>query len=172
MTSLDVRTGSAPTHPFLPTWTHLPPPHLDLPIPTHLDSTWTHLTLHLDSTLPTLRLTYPPQLDPLTHLLELTYRLTHHSLREQTPQRLQQLEGSEVLVRAQDKANRSEYLRQLDDSCPAPATVRTKIGAQVPYIYCTYQHPHQPRFYFGPSPPTYQHTNTGFTGHSTVPNSS
>lgn len=46
-------------------------------------------------------------------------------------QRLSRLEGTEVTAKADDKANRPEYLRQLDDSCAAPGALRLKVGAQV-----------------------------------------
>jgi len=46
-------------------------------------------------------------------------------------QRLAQLGGSEVVSRAENKGTRPEYLRQLDDSCSAPSTLRLKVGAQV-----------------------------------------
>ena len=46
-------------------------------------------------------------------------------------QRLAQLGGAEVVSRAENKGTRPEYLRQLDDSCSAPSTLRLKVGAQV-----------------------------------------
>ncbi|CAN0109584.1 unnamed protein product [Pylaiella littoralis] len=46
-------------------------------------------------------------------------------------ERLAQLEGTEVVSRADNRGNRPDYLRQLDDSCSAPTTLRLKVGAQV-----------------------------------------
>ena len=46
-------------------------------------------------------------------------------------QRLAQLDGAEVVSRADNKSNRPDYLRQLDDACSAPSTLKLKVGAQV-----------------------------------------
>lgn len=46
-------------------------------------------------------------------------------------QRLGRLDGAEVASKAENRGNRPDYLRQLDDSCSAPATLRLKVGAQV-----------------------------------------
>ncbi|CAM9942117.1 unnamed protein product, partial [Sphacelaria rigidula] len=64
--------------------------------------------------------------------IEETQLLTHKAdVLRVNEQRLGQLEGDEVLSRAEDKGSRPDHLKQLDDSCPAPATLRTKVGAQV-----------------------------------------
>lgn len=46
-------------------------------------------------------------------------------------QRLAQLDGAEVVSRAENKGNRPDNLRQLDDACSAPSTLKLKVGAQV-----------------------------------------
>lgn len=46
-------------------------------------------------------------------------------------QRLSQLEGEEVPLRAQDRGNNPDLLRQLDDACSAPMVLKLKVGAQV-----------------------------------------
>lgn len=48
-------------------------------------------------------------------------------------QRLAELEGTEVLLKAEDKGSRADLVKQLDDSCSAPAALRLKVGAQVPH---------------------------------------
>lgn len=36
-----------------------------------------------------------------------------------------------MVSRAENKGNRPDYLRQLDDACSAPPTLKLKVGAQV-----------------------------------------
>ncbi|CAM9408333.1 unnamed protein product [Hapterophycus canaliculatus] len=64
--------------------------------------------------------------------IEKTQLLTHKAdVLRVNEERLAQLEGSEVVSKAENRGNRPDYLRQLDDSCSAPATLRLKVGAQV-----------------------------------------
>ncbi|CAN0054626.1 unnamed protein product [Scytosiphon promiscuus] len=64
--------------------------------------------------------------------IEKTQLLTHKAdVLRVNEERLAQLEGSEVVSKAENRGNRPDHLRQLDDSCSAPATLRLKVGAQV-----------------------------------------
>ena len=61
---------------------------------------------------------------PSAHPVPLPSRVPHE-------QRLGQLQGAEVVARAEDRGNRKDHLMQLDDSCSAPKTLKLKVGAQV-----------------------------------------
>lgn len=94
---------------------------------TYLDQRWTLLLylvpttiVLLDSNLPTLR---PSECcEPDAYLCPCSLFVL---------QRLAQLDGAEVVSRAENKGNRPDYLRQLDDACSAPSTLKLKVGAQV-----------------------------------------
>ncbi|CAM9900314.1 unnamed protein product [Ectocarpus sp. 4 AP-2014] len=64
--------------------------------------------------------------------IEKTQLLTHKAdVLKVNEERLGRLDGAEVVSKAENRGNRPEFLRQLDDSCSAPATLRLKVGAQV-----------------------------------------